>query len=191
MYLSPQLVTALSQGNENPKVDFEKADIFALGLMIVEMIFQEKLDEIYDYENFNIYLNPLLEKITMIKENFGEEFAQVLISMLEIDEANRITFDELLEQVEFLMSKCSRNMLGSNNNQRNMEYSRGNRTPSKVNSNVYSQKSPRASQGGTYRNDVSPFRGRFGSNVRPSKTPEKQNRSPLRRDLKINSRFDK
>jgi hypothetical protein len=53
-------------------VDFEKADVFALGLMIVEIIFQEKLDEIYDYENFNIYLNPLLEKITMIKENFGE-----------------------------------------------------------------------------------------------------------------------
>ena len=58
---------ALSQNNENPQVDFEKVDIFALGVMIVEMIFQEKLDEIYDYEGFQIYLNPLLEKISMIK----------------------------------------------------------------------------------------------------------------------------
>ena len=82
-------------------------------------------------------------------------------------------------------------MLGSNNNQKNMEYSRGSRTPSKLNSNVYSQKSPRGAQGGTYRNDVSPFRGRFGSNVRPNKTPERQSRSPLRRDMKINTRFDK
>jgi hypothetical protein len=81
-------------------------------------------------------------------------------------------------------------MVGSNNNQRNMEYSRGNRTPSKVSSNSYNQKSPRT-QGGTYRNDVSPFRGRFGSNVRPSKTPDRQNKSPLKRDMKINSRFDK
>ena len=93
------------------------------------------------------------------------------------------------------MARCSRNMLGSNNNQRNMEYSRGNRTPSKLSTNSYSQKSPKAQQqqvGGTYRNDVSPFRGRFGSNVRPSRTPERQNnRSPLKRDMKINSRFDK
>jgi len=31
---------ALSQGNESPRVDFEKADVFALAIMIVEMIFQ-------------------------------------------------------------------------------------------------------------------------------------------------------
>lgn len=68
-----------------------------------------------------------------------------------------------------LISRCSRNMIGSNASQ-NMGYSRGKgvRTPSKIGSNVYSQKSPKA-QGGTYRNDVSPFRGRFGSNVRPSR----------------------
>ena len=55
-----------------------------------------------------------------------------------------------------------------------MEYSRGNRTPSKLSANTYGQKSPKAQPqqgGGTYRNDVSPFRGRFGSNVRPSRTP--------------------
>jgi len=63
-------------------------------------------------------------------------------------------------------------MIGSNNSQRNMEYSKGSRTPSKAASNVYNQKSPRSqNQGGTYRNDISPFRGRFGSNVRPSRTP--------------------
>ncbi len=113
--------------------------------------------------------------------------------MLEIEEADRIDFAELLDNIDILISRTSKSMLGSNNNQRNMEYSRGSRTPSKLNSNLspngYGQKSPRAVQGGTYRNDVSPFRGRFGSNVRPSRTPERQNRSPLKRDLKINSRF--
>ena len=91
--------------------------------------------------------------------------------MLEIEESDRTDFTELLDNIDLLMTRCSKNMIGSNNNQRNMEYSRGNRTPSKVNLNVYNQKSPRAAQGGTYRNDVSPFRGRFGSNVRPSRTP--------------------
>lgn len=110
----------------------------------------------------------------MIKENFGEEFAKVLIAMLEIEEGDRIDFTELLDCVESLMTRCSRGMLGSNNNQRNMEHSRGGRTPSKLsNAASYSsnqQRSPKA-QGGTYRNDVSPFRGRFGSNVRPNRTP--------------------
>ncbi len=89
------------------------------------------------------------------------------------------------------MVRGSRNMLSSNNSQRNIQHSRGasNRTPSKINPSSFNQKSPKAQQGGTYRNDVSPFRGRFGSNVRPSRTPERQNRSPIKRDMKINSRF--
>ena len=35
---------SLSQGKTLPKHNPEKSDIFALGIMLVEMIFQEKLD---------------------------------------------------------------------------------------------------------------------------------------------------
>ena len=35
---------SLSQGKPIPKHNPEKSDIFALGIMLVEMIFQEKLD---------------------------------------------------------------------------------------------------------------------------------------------------
>ena len=47
--------------------DGEKADVFALGIMLVEKIFGQSLDVMYDYENFEIRLNPLLEKINRIK----------------------------------------------------------------------------------------------------------------------------
>lgn len=81
-------------------------------------------------------------------------------------------------------------MSNSNNSQRNMEMSRGN----KGNYGNANNRTPKASK---YRNDVSPFRGRFGSNVkvpdRLRKTPERNNnssKSPMRGRLQINTRND-
>ena len=59
---------SLSQENPNPKIDMEKVDVFALGIMLVEIIFVDKLSGIYDFENYEIRLNPLLEKLQRIKE---------------------------------------------------------------------------------------------------------------------------
>jgi hypothetical protein len=49
IYFSPQQMINLSQERANPKYDQEKADVFALGIMLVEIIFREKMDCIYDY----------------------------------------------------------------------------------------------------------------------------------------------
>lgn len=35
IFLSPQLLTALSEGRANPRYSIEKADVFALGIMLV------------------------------------------------------------------------------------------------------------------------------------------------------------
>lgn len=40
VFLSPQLMISLSQGKTIPKHNAEKSDVFALGIMLVEMIFQ-------------------------------------------------------------------------------------------------------------------------------------------------------
>ena len=78
---------------------------------------------------------------------------------------------------------------------------RGNRTPTRMNRpdpNGFNR-TPKG-RSDIYRNDVSPLRGRFGGNAkvpqRVGKTPERQrmrqqqtSRSPLRRDLKINTQF--
>lgn len=72
VYFSPQQMIAFSQNRPNPKYNTAKTDVFALGLMLVEIIFGESLTDIYDYQNFEIRLNPLLEKLQRIKEEFGE-----------------------------------------------------------------------------------------------------------------------
>lgn len=40
IFLSPQLMISLSQGKNSPKHHVEKSDMFAFGIMLVEMIFQ-------------------------------------------------------------------------------------------------------------------------------------------------------
>jgi len=84
VFLSPQQMISLSQNRQVAKCDPIKADMFSLGIMLVEIIFQEELSFIYDYENFEIKLNPLLEKLQQIKEHFGEEVASMFVGMLEI-----------------------------------------------------------------------------------------------------------
>ena len=82
VFFSPQQMIAFSQGRQNPRYDAIKADVFALGIMLVEIIFQEQLGFIYDYQNFEIRLNPLLEKLQRIKEEFGEDVASLFVGML-------------------------------------------------------------------------------------------------------------
>ena len=84
VFFSPQQMICYSQGRQTPKYDKIKADIFAFGIMLVEIIFKEELESIYDYENFEIRLNPLLDKLQRIKEEFGEEVSSLFVGMLEI-----------------------------------------------------------------------------------------------------------
>jgi len=51
---------ALSQNRQNPYYNTSKADVYALGIMLMEVIFGEDLGYIYDYQNFEIKLNPVL-----------------------------------------------------------------------------------------------------------------------------------
>jgi len=94
-------------------------------------------------------------------------------------------------------------MLNSNSSQRNIELSRGNRTPGRNQNNPHAytsmNRTPKADPS-KYRNDVSPFRGRFGGavknntqNDRVKKTPERGNesRSPMRRNNQGNSKVDR
>ena len=52
VYFSPQQMIGFSQNRPTPKYNPVKSDVFALGLMLVEIIFGEDLSYIYDYQNF-------------------------------------------------------------------------------------------------------------------------------------------
>lgn len=192
VYFSPQQMIAYSQNRAVPKCDPVKTDVWALALLLVEIIFGDNLAYIYDYQNFEIKLNPLLEKLQRIREEFGDEVAALFISMLEIEEEDRFDFHDVLATVSELLCPQPRvaSMLGSNG-QRPLDLSRGNRTPGRAAPAPYAR-TPKNNDKAKYRNDVSPFRGRFGGAVkngasqdRMRRTPERatESRSPMRRQF--------
>lgn len=52
IFLSPQLMMGLSQQKLYPKQNSIKSDVFAFGIMVLEIIFQERLDAVFDYVEF-------------------------------------------------------------------------------------------------------------------------------------------
>lgn len=51
---------SLSQDKAYPKHNPIKSDMFAFGIIVLEVIFHEKLDYVFDYAEFEIKLKPLL-----------------------------------------------------------------------------------------------------------------------------------
>lgn len=94
--------------------------------------------------------------------------------MLEIEENDRIGFEELFSVAEDILKK---NRMASSK-MSSSSYSRGSRTPTRMNRpepNAYNR-TPKGRQD-LYRNGVSPLRARFGGNTkvpqRVGKTPER------------------
>lgn len=106
----------------------------------------------------------------------------MFICMLEIEEEDRADFQELLAMVTDILHPQQRNigvhMLNSNSSQRNLEHSRGNRTPGRGQAVPYGR-TPKNDTKNKYRNDVSPFRGRFGGAVKSTTaTNDRMRRTP-------------
>ena len=201
-YLSPQLMISLSQGKRVAKHDEEKSDVYALGIMMVEIIFQEKLNDIFDYDNYEIRLNSLLEKLLAIRNDAGDDIYELFIGMLETDEADRFTFQEIFQFINTIRKNRSK-MINSrmNSSTHSRDTYRTNHTPNRARPDANGgSRTPRRNKENPFRNDVSPFRGRFAPNARVperlGRTPDRSrvreqqsSRSPLRRDLKINSQY--
>lgn len=52
VYFSPQQMIALSLNKKQSAFDPEKADMFAFAIMLLQIIFQESLAHIYNYNTF-------------------------------------------------------------------------------------------------------------------------------------------
>lgn len=131
----------------------------------------------------------------MVKQEFGEAFYGIMLKMLELEEDDRVDFDELLDMLGTVKkpNKLLNSHMTASNNSVHSHTSTSGRSP------LRKRPTP-----GAYKNDCSPFKG--GSFLernnrtpdRGGRTPERsrvmtqrENRSPLKRDLRINTRFDK
>lgn len=68
--------------------------------MLIELIFKESMDQIFDYRNYEIKLKPLLSRLNIIKQEFGNPFYELMLKMLEFEEESRLSFSGLLQEVQ-------------------------------------------------------------------------------------------
>lgn len=147
-----------------------------------------------------------------MKVHFGESLYTILLKMLELEEEERADFDELLEMLYTVraVSETPKQQQGPQSSRRGSVIT-GN---SQLNNTEYyscrtpTNKSPRHRKSSVVIGEkISPFKvGCFMDNVRTperlgrtGKTPDRSNISnfnkekvsPLKRDLRINTRFDK
>jgi hypothetical protein len=63
---------ALSQDRLYPKINIKQSDVFIFGVLLLEIIFEESLqEEIYDYQSYEIRLAPILEKLLGVESMLG------------------------------------------------------------------------------------------------------------------------
>jgi hypothetical protein len=128
------------------------------------------LDSVFDYVEFEIKLKPLLEKLNIVKQQFGDNFYNVMLKMLELEEPERIDFEELIDMLgsvrrpnKLLSSHMSTNSTSSNNHNQNQT----GRSPLRK----------RPSITPSYQNACSPFKG-GNFPERNNRTPERGGRTP-------------
>ncbi|KRX00003.1 Protein kinase-like domain [Pseudocohnilembus persalinus] len=99
VYLSPQQFEALGQQQINPDLDQEKAQIFALGIIGLQVALLEETNSCYNFQDYSIQHDVVQAKLQQIADRYSEQLAHILISFLETDVSTRATFQEGLEQL--------------------------------------------------------------------------------------------
>ena len=96
MYMSPLLKNLIGTGDTNVKHNVYKSDVYSLGLCFVYAITKnlENLNNIRKYgKDENI--KSFLIKNTVLKRGYSDEFYNILVKMLSINERNRVDFIQL------------------------------------------------------------------------------------------------
>jgi hypothetical protein len=153
----------LSQGRPYRKSNRKKSDVFALGIMTLELIFKVNMSDVFAYTQFEMFLGPILEKLKTIKAEFGEALSNIILGMIELDEDSRLDFEGLLDMIAQArgVTQSSRRGSVANNVSNISDNSNICRTPT-------NHKSPRHRKSSVaINNNCSPFKvGCFSDNIR-------------------------
>ncbi|KRX09751.1 Protein kinase-like domain [Pseudocohnilembus persalinus] len=103
LYISPKLLDGIQQQNLNVEHNVYKSDVYSLGMVILEMLNQNYLDQCFDYESgeFNYgEFHPLFDEI--IKNIQNKNLVSFIQQMIEQDEDLRPDFVNLEQQIQIL-----------------------------------------------------------------------------------------
>lgn len=101
LYLPPDVYEALARGFDFIDHDKFKTDVFALGLMILEIAIEPDLQKIYDRPLKSFRRERLDTAITLFLEKLDPNniLRKLIYGMLDFNEDSRFTFEELLKHL--------------------------------------------------------------------------------------------
>ena len=92
VYLTPIAFEAVKKRRAKPIEDEYKADVFSLGLTLLECATFKQSSQIYDWNNFTLNLSIFSNRLLEVKERYSASFYNVLRGMLRIEEDQRFDF---------------------------------------------------------------------------------------------------
>ena len=95
VYLSPNQLLSLKGGEKIPHHNCYKSDVFAMGLMLLELANLETQDDIYSCSKFLLKEQVLKRRLTDFSKHYGSELGSVLSMLTVEDEFKRCDWIEL------------------------------------------------------------------------------------------------
>ncbi|CAD8094757.1 unnamed protein product [Paramecium primaurelia] len=142
-YLAPFLVYELGKRTMNPIYNYEKSEVFSLGIVILELALQQSVQSIYDLSKFLVSQDVINTYLRVLSQQFQPSFVDLLSKMLQVDEEQRI---DLYQLEKMLGQKQNLNMTTNSLNTRTQIDKFVNNSSSTLNNNKYQTQSPSPSQ---------------------------------------------
>jgi len=103
-YLSPRELAGLKTKENTPQHSPELSDVFAVGLIALEMATMEELTSLHDYRHFRIDPVELRRLLDKAAQRYSEPFVKLLRSMLEIEEVRRVNLNVLIDHLSPILT---------------------------------------------------------------------------------------
>ena len=95
--LSPKMLASLSKKESKPRHDAHKSDVFALGLTILHAATLENSINVYDYAQLLVDYSQIQRMLLGARSKYSEFFVNFIMEMLNQDELQRPSFQNLLD----------------------------------------------------------------------------------------------
>ena len=82
IYLSPQQMSQIEEGDQIVEYDIFKSDVFSLGVNMIGMLTGQTMDSYYDYQQYQIDHKGIITQLGVIKQKWGLKVVYLLQEMV-------------------------------------------------------------------------------------------------------------
>ncbi|CAD8120223.1 unnamed protein product [Paramecium sonneborni] len=109
-YLSPELLKEVRAKNSSPNVDFIKGDVFALGLVLLELASLSSCEQYYDWVSKEVHIDKIIKaNDLLLQRGYSTLFTNLIYQMIS-EVAIRPRFTDLNEVLSHFENEINNNV---------------------------------------------------------------------------------